>query len=503
MVMLDLDTLKSDTGWAETSTGDRITAEQARRLACQAGIIPVVLGGKGEILDLGRTRRLFSPAQRKAMAVRDRTCTAEGCDIPAAWCEAHHFKQPWSEGRPDRPGRRQAPLLLPPPPRPRPHLGDQPPTQRIHLLPPADVRSCVFQRGVRTMTNTARVQPTVRVRIERWRRARELSGDQRAGSMVHRDVLGQRVAFLRRQAWRLVAGGLFLAIPPTFIAYIVDSAFVTGACVGGYVVGLPLLIGSLVVSGTGTASLSMGGDAERWTASGLRRARRRGWHLVNDVTLGRGNIDHVLVGPGGAFAVETKWTSAAPGTKYGRDFWARSVSQVESNARSLGLWTDLRKLGVEVRGVLVVWGPASRELSSEEPPLTHSGVLVVPGHALKNFVRELGTDVLSKVQVESAWEALNRQVDRRDAADARPRHGSAGDMVTRAFALVSAAVLAMSSPGVVLNLVPSGWAALTFVAITLGGATWLLRLRLFVPAAAGWVTGLVALIPIALTLAFN
>ena len=101
MVMLDLEGLRAETGhpsWAETSTGDRMTAEEARRLACQAGIIPGVLGGKGEVLDLGRTRRLFSPAQRKAMAVRDRHCTADGCDVPAAWCEAHHHKQPWSKG---------------------------------------------------------------------------------------------------------------------------------------------------------------------------------------------------------------------------------------------------------------------------------------------------------------------------------------------------------------------------------------------------------------------
>ena len=98
MVILNLDKLKHGTGWAETSTGDRITAEHARRLACQAGIIPVVLGGKSEILDQGRARRLFAPAQRKAMELRDRHCTADGCDVPAAWCEAHHFKKPWSKG---------------------------------------------------------------------------------------------------------------------------------------------------------------------------------------------------------------------------------------------------------------------------------------------------------------------------------------------------------------------------------------------------------------------
>ncbi|MBF4764173.1 DUF222 domain-containing protein [Nocardioides islandensis] len=97
MVMITLDQLREGVGVAETSTGDTLTADQTRRLACQAGIIPVVLGGKGEILDLGRSKRLFTGPQRKAMAIRDRGCTADGCTIPAAWCEAHH-QQPWSRG---------------------------------------------------------------------------------------------------------------------------------------------------------------------------------------------------------------------------------------------------------------------------------------------------------------------------------------------------------------------------------------------------------------------
>ncbi|GAA1477779.1 hypothetical protein GCM10009623_22250 [Nocardioides aestuarii] len=75
-----------------------ISAGEVRRLACQASIVPLVLGGDSEILDLGRHRRLFSPAQRKAMAVRDVHCRAEGCTIPAAWCEAHHDADPWSRG---------------------------------------------------------------------------------------------------------------------------------------------------------------------------------------------------------------------------------------------------------------------------------------------------------------------------------------------------------------------------------------------------------------------
>ena len=97
VVTIDLDDLVEGLGIG--LIGDEpITAEHVRRLACTASVIPAVLGGEGEILDLGRSRRLFSPAQRKAMAVRDRRCRAEGCDIPAAWCEAHHVTHPWSRG---------------------------------------------------------------------------------------------------------------------------------------------------------------------------------------------------------------------------------------------------------------------------------------------------------------------------------------------------------------------------------------------------------------------
>ena len=71
--------------------GETITASQARRLACNARIIPAVLGSDSEVLDLGRAQRLFSASQRRALLLRDRTCRADGCDIPGTWSEAHHW----------------------------------------------------------------------------------------------------------------------------------------------------------------------------------------------------------------------------------------------------------------------------------------------------------------------------------------------------------------------------------------------------------------------------
>jgi hypothetical protein len=98
MVTVDLETLRSQLAGVGLVGEEPISAAQARRLACTAQIIPVVLGGRSEVLDLGRASRLFQPAQRKAMAVRDSRCRAEGCTVPAAWCEAHHATKPWSLG---------------------------------------------------------------------------------------------------------------------------------------------------------------------------------------------------------------------------------------------------------------------------------------------------------------------------------------------------------------------------------------------------------------------
>jgi len=78
-------------------TGDRISPGEARRLACEAGIIPAVLGGRSEVLDLGRTRRSHNQPQRIAMGIRDGGCTEPGCDAPPALCHAHH-DQAFSEG---------------------------------------------------------------------------------------------------------------------------------------------------------------------------------------------------------------------------------------------------------------------------------------------------------------------------------------------------------------------------------------------------------------------
>jgi hypothetical protein len=100
VVSMTLDQLLAKLDAAEVctlDTGGRVSATEARRLACSAGIIPMVLGGRGQVLDVGRKRRLHTDAMRVALGVRDRGCTAVDCEVPPGLCHAHH-DNPWSQG---------------------------------------------------------------------------------------------------------------------------------------------------------------------------------------------------------------------------------------------------------------------------------------------------------------------------------------------------------------------------------------------------------------------
>ena len=86
-----------ETGTAKLDTGTRTAAGDLRRLACEAGLVPAVLNSKSVPLDLGRTRRLHSHHQRKALSLVHDTCAIGTCERPFAWSEIHHLI-PWGRG---------------------------------------------------------------------------------------------------------------------------------------------------------------------------------------------------------------------------------------------------------------------------------------------------------------------------------------------------------------------------------------------------------------------
>jgi hypothetical protein len=97
VVTMPLETLREQLGAALLGDCALIPAWMARRLACDCGVIPAVLGGASEPLDLGRKTRTVSTALRRALVLRDRGCAFPGCVITARWSDAHHV-QHWADG---------------------------------------------------------------------------------------------------------------------------------------------------------------------------------------------------------------------------------------------------------------------------------------------------------------------------------------------------------------------------------------------------------------------
>lgn len=99
VVTMDYDRLRADaTGAGCLPNGDELSAGELRRICCDAELLPVVLGGASEVLDVGRAARLVTPPIRTALTVRDGGCTFPGCDILPAMCDAHHIEPWWAGG---------------------------------------------------------------------------------------------------------------------------------------------------------------------------------------------------------------------------------------------------------------------------------------------------------------------------------------------------------------------------------------------------------------------
>jgi hypothetical protein len=94
MVTTTLEALQ--TGLADSAVGE-LSVATIRRLACDAEIIPAVLGSRGEPLDVGRAKRLVTLAIWVALVLRDRHCAFPGCDRPPLMCHAHHIVH-WING---------------------------------------------------------------------------------------------------------------------------------------------------------------------------------------------------------------------------------------------------------------------------------------------------------------------------------------------------------------------------------------------------------------------
>jgi hypothetical protein len=98
-VTMDYADLVEGVGTATLENGVELSASAVRRIACDCGVVPMVMSGVSVPLDVGRARRLVSTKQRVALNARDRGCAFPSCSRPARWSDAHHIVS-WLDGGP-------------------------------------------------------------------------------------------------------------------------------------------------------------------------------------------------------------------------------------------------------------------------------------------------------------------------------------------------------------------------------------------------------------------
>jgi hypothetical protein len=323
------------------------------------------------------------------------------------------------------------------------------------------------------------------------RRQRALAGDVRAGSWARARARTDQRAFLREH-WRLYCLAIVVLLAPGgLVAAFMPNAFLRGLVLGVLLAAVPGALWAWTVQVTGTGPVMMGDQAEQWTAAELRKLRRHGWRVVNHFLLRNDDIDHVLTGPGGAYAIETKWSASPWESDFGRARQRDAIRQVAANARLMSLWHPLRKLTITARPVVVLWGGDVKNWRPTNSIQVIDGVLVVAGPALSGWLGSLGGDVLNPSQIEDVWIAIEAHVTRRDpyVRHAHPVPASVTEIAIRALVSGAAVLLGLLFLGEVLRWTHSvAWTVMAGTAST-GVALVISRIRQIRPMMVGWSLG--------------
>jgi hypothetical protein len=137
---------------------------------------------------------------------------------------------------------------------------------------------------------------------------------------------------------------------------------------------------------------SRGAEGEETVGRILEELSSEGWHVLHDVSFGRGNIDHAVVGPGGVFAIETK---SHPGRRSVDRIDPKMLAQAYAEKKTLETVT-----GIEVQPLLVF----SRAYLIERMPAKRQGVTILPARMLVHYFSRRRP----ALSAEQAWQVHSR-----------------------------------------------------------------------------------------------
>jgi hypothetical protein len=275
------------------------------------------------------------------------------------------------------------------------------------------------------------------------------------------------------------------------LAIVVRGELLRGIVIGLGVAGTIGALSHFVVIASGAGPLMMGELAEQWTAQEVRPLLQRGWHVINHFPLPRSDVDHLVMGTAGVFAVETKWSGLSWESVYARRDVDRAVWQAQRAAEELRNTDVYRALGLPPpRPLVVLWGAGAAELAEQ---LDRSDVL--SGSELRDRLERFGLVKASLTidQTNGAWRALSEHVSRQDKVElAEPIPPSVQAMVWRITGGLASGLVSFFLSAEIMTANTALWVragAIAVLGIVVHPTRRWPQLRI---AATGWQAGVVA-----------
>lgn len=245
---------------------------------------------------------------------------------------------------------------------------------------------------------------------------------RRAGAWARERAKERRRELIRKHRWPLARfAGVVVVIG---VAAVALAGWLIGAWSAWFVAGAwyAAMVGTWLaafelIDPVGRRWLA-GAEGEKWTAEQLRRLRRRGWRVVHNVMLEGGDIDHVVIGPGGVVAVETKSPDAGWEWLLKEGIVDRWADQATRSAfRTEALVKQYAKLPIEVCPLMAVWATGRGAVE----PVERRGCRVVHG---RDLAAELAARIptLTSDQVDQIHAAIELYARGLDAQRAGRRH---------------------------------------------------------------------------------
>jgi hypothetical protein len=242
---------------------------------------------------------------------------------------------------------------------------------------------------------------------------------------------------LRRGFWRWARNNVkaigLITLGVVLLAVLVSlfdpSSYGRGLTQGGLAVALVAAVWLMYLMTSGAVYELGGAWGEDNTRTELNSARRRGliWGAVHSIEVAGVDIDHLVLAPAGAFAIDSKW-------HFGElQRWAldRDVTRAIEGARKAE--SVLRSTHVQtpmkVTPLVVVWGRGQRELPDEG--IEHEGVWVVAGADLKRWLDRVRLGPVAEDNASRVLRALDKFAEERRGKRPLPQPRPVGSGLRR------------------------------------------------------------------------